>query len=1709
MALQFIDDSHKRRTLEYKGFNPDQYDIDNNTGNIVQKIATPPPTLNPPTPESTIAPPVVSAKPSAFKSAAIGAATGVLPAAGGLGAAIAAQPIIAPIALATGPAAPITELGLSIAAAMGGAGGINWLQNKLMPSGIQQQVSEAQQENPLSFAGGNLLGQLPVMAANPRGVVEAGKTGLKLLNNTVNPNVGRLAISGAEKANIANVGVGAAIPAGQTAIQAMTSDEPIDPKLAMLEILGGATLNKPTALANKMFKLSPTPEIKPSVSPEQLQQLQATVGPNATTLKELGPKLESELARREVSRGIIPPGYKTELSIQPPEVKNPLKAIEDNILSPEIRQKLPAKGKLPERYKQTLPEEGILKKLGVKQDVVTPYRAAEDSAEAMFGGNETTSGLRAAARLETGGDAPKGETTFKTGPDSLGLPKAKSTEQITTERESNYTLYKKLISEGKLNEAVKFGSDLGEGQNFGKRYTAEKASGKPEAFDAPEPGKVTAAEKQLLADRRKNFQGISEGENSTALTSEKRLKTVAEKAGNEPKLKATKEFFDTFNKIFGPLRNVKQSLDGRLVNRETGQPVRGEIEATRDGMTALMSKINPNLATPDTIPHEFIHGWFTDFKNSDNRYEKASAINLERAIKETPEFKSDNQRRVDAGKAALSPEEFIAETGGYEVFNRAVNLDSNTGNIKKGWRDFVSQVKLKLNKASVEDIQNYVANRFIKDPSFGETNAAKYRAVDNEEDNQITSEEDTTDTKQSTKESQVTDAKSIEQPRVVQENRTEQNKGIETSKSQETSGENKEGVVNNQPSDEGTKSELKSDYQQYLDVQAKISEKIKKGEFEGPEFQALWRENEVIKNRSGGMPPKPDVKNQGVDDAEVAIDETPNQKAPISRPPPQATKASEIRANIDKTLALPEFRKSGIVRQNLNELKTRLPIFGSDLDKLATRGGESGKYLAPSIKEALTKMDEFEGKYYNPSVENIKSHSYEHQKLLIDTMREEHITNKDLRDTLPTEELKKSYDLQRELLKTKQQDQIEANQPVDEYVRGPKGGFRLVKRLPKINPFYFPDVAGSKQLDIILNAEGSGAFDILKTDFINHVKDKYKFDDATANEFFEDYKGSFGGGQSGGGNSTRFGAVRRAEGVGLPDSWLESDPAVTLRRYWRRVAKDRAWFDAVEKDPNNLYILGQQKNAWGNDVKPTKENLARIPSNETLRGIIDTVQGVNIKTNPKIDAIARIANNLILGPLTGVNDVISALPVASKFIPSIMDAPKVYMDAVKNIATGIKNAKSTGRIKEKISNIEDIYFPTTETVERLRQIGDGVAKISGREKLEEFSRGLAQAAGESIVKIHRGLADSGNEKSIKFLETLGNKSDWKSMDDIQLASRIVDLSQGTYDVRGLPSWMINSQVAPMFRMMKWNVEQLNNLHKHVIIPATNGNLTPLLMTITSGAIGGYLAKEVREALSNKELQVPNIKEIVNSTGDTGDKLHGATYAAAAAMSYSGTLGFLGEMLKTAADVSYKNKPNGFNFPAVEVVTDMADNISDAIQAMVQEGESPLKVIPELTKRLFTNNIQVGRIALNWLGDSEAADATRQRRDLRVYKQQSGKDYQAQTLPQNVNPYVGSEAKKFQKISDVKELIPEARKQVKNAVAESKGNPGILKSKLQKLKTGAVTTFPSIDNAPAEFKDYYDYLVKTYGVTEAKRRVSTYQKQRAVNQTRRSLIPSLD
>jgi hypothetical protein len=91
-----------------------------------------------------------------------------------------------------------------------------------------------------------------------------------------------------------------------------------------------------------------------------------------------------------------------------------------------------------------------------------------------------------------------------------------------------------------------------------------------------------------------------------------------------------------------------------------------------------------------------------------------------------------------------------------------------------------------------------------------------------------------------------------------------------------------------------------SDYEQYLDVQRRISAKIKAGEFEDPEFQKLWQENEDIKNRNGGMPPKPPVEAPPEPPAQAAKPAEPAAAAaPVAQKPkslPMVPRAGEAGA---------------------------------------------------------------------------------------------------------------------------------------------------------------------------------------------------------------------------------------------------------------------------------------------------------------------------------------------------------------------------------------------------------------------------------------------------------------------------------------------------------------------------------------------------------------------------------------------------------------------------------------------------------------------------------------------------------------------------------------------------------------------------------------------------------------------------------------------
>jgi hypothetical protein len=133
-----------------------------------------------------------------------------------------------------------------------------------------------------------------------------------------------------------------------------------------------------------------------------------------------------------------------------------------------------------------------------------------------------------------------------------------------------------------------------------------------------------------------------------------------------------------------------------------------------------------------------------------------------------------------------------------------------------------------------------------------------------------------------------------------------------------------------------------NDYEQYLDVQKRISAKIKAGEFEGEEFKKLWQENEDIKNRNGGMPPKPVEKVV----ENVAVEE-PIKKTDVTKEPDTSTKESEIPSRYKE-------RDEDTFELSTQKVLRNPKPFGLSPDK---DGKFSGNTVADKLPSSIPKME--------------------------------------------------------------------------------------------------------------------------------------------------------------------------------------------------------------------------------------------------------------------------------------------------------------------------------------------------------------------------------------------------------------------------------------------------------------------------------------------------------------------------------------------------------------------------------------------------------------------------------------------------------------------------------------------------------------------------------------------------------------------------------
>lgn len=784
-----------------------------------------------------------------------------------------------------------------------------------------------------------------------------------------------------------------------------------------------------------------------------------------------------------------------------------------------------------------------------------------------------------------------------------------------------------------------------------------------------------------------------------------------------------------------------------------------------------------------------------------------------------------------------------------------------------------------------------------------------------------------------------------------------------------------------------------------------------------------------------------------------------------------------------------------------HRLTGEIPGLSGATETLRLTAGKEGALAADAINEVLVQSREKFGEYSTDILSMMSKMKDDELRMWQATLLKgdrNHIDTKGQLTTPAQKELAAEWNRVRKLTFDEAK---KANQPVYEF---DKDTGEVTPRVRVENENYFPQVPSSDAINVLQNHPNSSAAVKYRKAFVDYQAKWADVGEAEANKMLDGIIGAFA--TTGDIAHEKYNALSKAEGYGLPDEMLEKNPIAGMKRYLNRFAKARAFYDVVETSPDLLKVFGRSFDAWGHPVSPVDTAIKSLSGNERFNRIVEIMQGRTFKASPRIDALSSLANNLILGPVTAASDMVTSFGNMSKFVPSVGNLPGLYSHMLTGIKRGVEHGKETGIIKGSLRDMTEMLQPHERVADAILGFSDGVARLSGRSGLETLSRGLSQAGAEYLIPLHLKLAENGNANSIKLLKGLANNRDYAQLSVEKLASRLVEIGgQGTYDVRGLPIWMIDSQLAPFFKLAKWNVEQTHNFYKHVVLPAAKGeNYTPLFATLIGGTIGGYMAKELREFLNNKRTNVPSFAEILAAPDDS-QRLPAVAYNYAAAAAYAGYAGLIGDLAKSALDVGHKNRPQGFNYPLTELAGDAVAHVSAAISA-IESGEDILKVMPELSKNLFAKNIQVGRLAYNWLGDDVKREDKEARRDLRVFKQLSGEELPSQIIPRP--DYEDLDTKRFKQTPDLGEAIEMLPELMSKAIEKSNGSPERLKQELRKMKANSYQTMPNPESMPLSFAQYVTYLQKTKGADQASEALVNYFQRNAINKVKSSLVPSL-
>ena len=397
--------------------------------------------------------------------------------------------------------------------------------------------------------------------------------------------------------------------------------------------------------------------------------------------------------------------------------------------------------------------------------------------------------------------------------------------------------------------------------------------------------------------------------------------------------------------------------------------------------------------------------------------------------------------------------------------------------------------------------------------------------------------------------------------------------------------------------------------------------------------------------------------------------------------------------------------------------------------------------------------------------------------------------------------------------------------------------------------------------------------------------------------------------------ASKFGALRKGEGLLMPPDLVDADPFMRAQRYIGRFSKDMAWHTQIEGDetmrairdlPDDANVPTHRtpesegsdkmltptlKEIFGDDVDAGY--LARAQG--TFKNLDEVHTGFHRKGDLSILRLNRLITSQWLGTLSGVRDFVNSFKNANMYMRT-EDWPLV-LKSLTHFQDSWKQSHISGANRSKLSRLEFAHDSVDRASDAMATVADLSQKYSGRELFERGTRAIQFNLGKLLMRsyLNNGTPDAHVKRMLNLMGRMGdvdtarlakNPETTTEADLNKLATAWVEINQGTYGARGVPSWSIRGPSSWFTSLSRWSIEKYNRYLKDVVMPMTKGDpatgkkdFKPFLKATLGSVVEANVLMELTEMINAKENYEPTTTELLESNAGFEDYVYHAMHMA--------------------------------------------------------------------------------------------------------------------------------------------------------------------------------------------------------------------------------------